>query len=238
MLEVKDLTDGVRYRNISFQLHKGEILGLSGLVGAGRTELARGIFGADRHKGGEIFRNGKKVSISCPEDGIRNGIMLIPEDRKLQGFVPGLSNTANVALSNLGRYLTGPFLKFGEMKKQVQELTDALDVSPRNNDLQTRQLSGGNQQKVVVAKALNVEPDVLILDEPTRGIDVNAKHEIYNLIRSLADQGKSIIMISSELPEVLKLSDRILVMYEGDMKGELDGKTATEDSVMKLAVGD
>lgn len=238
VLEVKDLTDGVRYRNISFQLHKGEILGLSGLVGAGRTELARGIFGADRHKGGEIFRNGKKVSISCPEDGIRNGIMLIPEDRKLQGFVPGLSNTANVALSNLGRYLTGPFLKFGEMKKQVQELTDALDVSPRNNDLQTRQLSGGNQQKVVVAKALNVEPDVLILDEPTRGIDVNAKHEIYNLIRSLADQGKSIIMISSELPEVLKLSDRILVMYEGDMKGELDGKTATEDSVMKLAVGD
>lgn len=237
VLEVKGLTDGKRYRDISFQLHKGEILGLSGLVGAGRTELVRGIFGADRHSGGAIYRNGNKVEINRPEDGIQNGIMLIPEDRKLQGFVPGMSNTANVALSNLNRYLAGPFLKFGFMKKQVQSLTDPLDVHPKNNDLQTRQLSGGNQQKVVVAKALNVEPDVLILDEPTRGIDVNAKHEIYNLIRALADSGKSIIMISSELPEVLKMSDRILVMYEGDMKGELDGKTATEDSVMALAVG-
>ena len=162
---------------------------------------------------------------------------MIPEDRKRQGFVPGLSNTANVALTNLDRYKKGIVLNFGYMNKQVKKLTDQLDVHPADNNLKTSQLSGGNQQKIVVAKALNVDPDILILDEPTRGIDVNAKHEIYELIRRLADSGKSIILISSELPEVLKMSDRILIMYEGRMTGELDGKEAVEDSVMYYAVG-
>lgn len=238
VLEVKNFTDADnRFRNINFKLNKGEILGLAGLVGAGRTELVRAIFGADTRHSGEIFLNSKKVEIKCPHDAIQNGIMLIPEDRKIQGFVPGLSNTANVALSNLDRYKKGPVLNFGYMNKQVKELTDQLDVHPADNNLKTSQLSGGNQQKIVVAKALNVEPDILILDEPTRGIDVNAKHEIYELIRRLADSGKSIILISSELPEVLKMSDRILIMYEGRMTGELDGKEAVEDSVMYYAVG-
>ena len=238
ILEVKDLSgSNGRFEDISFTLNRGEILGLAGLVGAGRTELVRAVFGADRIEKGKIFLKGREVNISRPEDAIRNGIMLIPEDRKLQGFVPGLSNTANVALSNLNKYRKGPVLDFGKMRSQVKELTDRLDVHPNDNSLQTRQLSGGNQQKIVVAKALNVEPEILILDEPTRGIDVNAKHEIYELIRALANDGKSIILISSELPEVLKLSDRILIMYEGRMTGELDGVTATEDEVMKYAVG-
>lgn len=238
ILEVKDLTgSNDRFNNISFSLKRGEILGLAGLVGAGRTELVRAIFGADPVKNGEVFLKGKKVDIKCPKDAINNGIMLIPEDRKLQGFVPGLTNTANVALSNLDRYRKNGILNFSYMDKQVKELTDQLDVHPKDNDLRTNQLSGGNQQKIVVAKALNVEPDILILDEPTRGIDVNAKHEIYELIRRLADGGKSIILISSELPEVLKLSDRILVMYEGGVTGELSGKEATENDVMQFAVG-
>jgi ribose transport system ATP-binding protein len=238
VLEVKGLSgNNDRFRDISFDLNKGEILGLAGLVGAGRTELVRAIFGADRIKNGEIFLKGKRVNIKCPKDAIQNGIMLIPEDRKLQGFVPGMSNTANVALTNLDRYVQGIAINFSKMKLQVQELTEQLDVHPKDNNLMTNQLSGGNQQKIVVAKALNVEPDILILDEPTRGIDVNAKHEIYELIRRLADSGKSIILISSELPEVLKLSDRILVMYEGKLTGELEGKRATEDEVMNYAVG-
>ncbi len=238
ILEVKNLTGtNGRFENITFTLNRGEILGLAGLVGAGRTELVRAIFGADKILAGEIRLKGERISISRPEDAIENGIMLIPEDRKLQGFVPGLTNTANVALSNLNKYLNGPVLNFSKMKVQVSEITDQLDVHPKDNSLQTRQLSGGNQQKIVVAKALNVEPEILILDEPTRGIDVNAKHEIYELIRKLANDGKSIILISSELPEVLKMSDRILVMYEGRMTGELDGVAATEDEVMRYAVG-
>ncbi|MDD2957286.1 MAG: sugar ABC transporter ATP-binding protein [Lachnospiraceae bacterium] len=238
ILEVKNLSgNNNRFNNISFTLNKGEILGLAGLVGAGRTELVRGIFGADKLKEGKIYLEGKEVTIQCPKDAIDQGIMLIPEDRKLQGFVPGLTNTANVALSNLDRYKKYVVLNFSDMNRQVKTLTDQLDVHPTDNNLQTKQLSGGNQQKIVVAKALNVEPNILILDEPTRGIDVNAKHEIYELIRRLANAGKSIILISSELPEVLKLSDRILVMYEGKMTGELNGQEATENEIMRFAVG-
>lgn len=238
LLEVKNLTgSNGRFQNINFNLKKGEILGLAGLVGAGRTELVRAIFGADAIKSGEIFLKGKKIEIKCPKDAIQSGIMLIPEDRKLQGFVPGLTNTENVALSNLDKYRKHGILNFSYMDQQVKKLTDQLNVHPKDNNLRTNQLSGGNQQKVVVAKALNVEPDILILDEPTRGIDVNAKHEIYELIRHLADMGKAVILISSELPEVLKLSDRILIMYEGKMTGELSGKEATENDVMQYAVG-
>lgn len=237
VLEIRNFSDGKYYKNINFTLKKGEILGLSGLVGAGRTELVRGIFGADPRKEGEIFVKGHKVSIQSPQDAIKNGIMLIPEDRKLQGFVGELSNQYNVALPHLNKYVRHKIIDFKYMAKQVKEITDKLNVHPSDNNLKTRQLSGGNQQKIVVAKALNVEPDILILDEPTRGIDVMAKHEIYQLIRSLADQGKSIIFISSELPEILSLSDRILIMYEGRLTGEISGRDATEDSVMQYAVG-
>ncbi len=238
VLEINDLSgENGRFEHVSFSLRKGEILGLAGLVGAGRTELVRAIFGADRIASGTIKLKGQTVAIRQPKDAINCGIMLIPEDRKLQGFVPGLTNTANVGLSRLDRYISHFVINFKKMEQHVKSLTRQLDVHPEDNSLQTRQLSGGNQQKVVVAKALNVEPDILILDEPTRGIDVNAKHEIYELIRRLADEGKSIILISSELTEVLKLSDRIIIMYEGKMTGEVDGRTTTEDEVMHYAVG-
>ncbi|WP_334105133.1 sugar ABC transporter ATP-binding protein [Muricomes intestini] len=237
VLEVKEFSDGIHYKDVNLKIHKGEIVGLAGLVGAGRTELVRGIFGADKRRTGEIFVTGEPVNITCPSDAIRHGIMLIPEDRKLQGFVPGFTNTYNIALPNLKKYIKRGILDYSYMKKHIGEITQMLDVHPNDNGLATKQLSGGNQQKIVVAKALNVNPDILILDEPTRGIDIKAKQEIYVLIRKLADEGKAIIMISSELSEVLKMSDRILIMYEGHITGEIDGKVATENEVMHYAVG-
>ena len=238
VLKVENFTGrNNRFKNICLELHKGEILGLAGLVGAGRTELVRGIFGADRISSGTLTLRGRQVVIRKPGDAMKNGIMLIPEDRKLQGFIPLLNNTMNVALSNMDKYTKHLLINYGLMNRQVKELTNSLDVYPRDNNLLTSQLSGGNQQKVVVAKALNTDPDILILDEPTRGIDVNAKHEIYELIRKLADEGKSIIFISSELPEILKLSDRIIVMYEGKITGEINAAEATEDAVIHYAVG-
>jgi len=237
VLEVKELSDGVRYKDISFQLHKGEIIGIAGLVGAGRTEMVRAIFGADQRKSGEILVEGKLVAIKMPEDAIRAGIMLIPEDRKLQGMVSILSTRSNVALSNLDRYTKYGVIQYKRLGQSVHELTQALHVMPDDDGIPTGHLSGGNQQKVVIAKALNVEPQILILDEPTRGIDVKAKHEIYKLIRKLADSGKSIIMISSELPEILSLSDRIIVMYEGVITGVMAGIGASEEMVMHYAMG-
>jgi len=237
VLEVKELSDGVRYKDISFQLHKGEIIGIAGLVGAGRTEMVRAIFGADQRKSGEILVEGKLVAIKMPEDAIRAGIMFIPEDRKLQGMVSILSTRSNVALSNLDRYTKYGVIQYKRLGQSVHELTQALHVMPDDDGIPTGHLSGGNQQKVVIAKALNVEPQILILDEPTRGIDVKAKHEIYKLIRKLADSGKSIIMISSELPEILSLSDRIIVMYEGVITGVMAGIGASEEMVMHYAMG-
>lgn len=237
VLEVKNFSDGTTFKDISFCLHRGEILGLSGLVGAGRTELVRAIFGADEYKNGEIMIKGTHKKIKKPIDAISSGIMLIPEDRKRQGFVGGLSNKANVSLSNLQKYTQGGIINYKKLEKMVNALTNQLKVHPQNNNILTGKLSGGNQQKVVIAKALNVEPEILILDEPTRGIDINAKHEIYKLIKKLADSGKSIIMISSELPEILSLSDRIIIMYEGTIKGEIDGTEASENAIMQYAMG-
>jgi ABC-type sugar transport system ATPase subunit len=173
-------------------------------------------------------------------EGSRGGravVMLIPEDRKLQGFVGGMSNYANVSLSDLKRFTSFGFLNYRRRNRMVDEITHTLEVHPDDNTLQTARLSGGNQQKVVVAKAINATPDILILDEPTRGIDVNAKNEIYLLIKKLASQGKSIIMISSELPEILSLSDRIVVMYEGRITGIVEGAEASEQGVMHHAMG-
>ncbi len=199
--------------------------------------MARAIFGADTKKTGEVIVNGRKASIKSPWDAISNGIMLIPEDRKLQGMVGILPNRANVALSNLKRYCKYGVLRHQYLKKCVSELTTALQVHPKDDGILTGRLSGGNQQKVVIAKALNARPEILILDEPTRGIDIKTKHEIYKLVQKLAQEGKSIIMISSELPEILNLSDRILIMYEGRITGELRGPEATEELVVHYAMG-
>ena len=238
VLSVRNYSDGKRFRDVNFDLHKGEILGFSGLVGAGRTELMRAVIGADGKKSGELFVHGRLVSVNTPKDALRAGIMLIPEDRKLQGFVGGMSNYQNVALSNLRRFARYAFLNFRRRNRAIDEITSALDVHPGDNNLQTSRLSGSNQQKIVLAKAINASPDILILDEPTRGIDVNAKNEIYLLMKKLASEGKSIIMISSELPEILSLSDRIVVMYEGRITGIVNGPDATEQGVMQYAIGE
>lgn len=237
VLSVRAYSDEAHYKGVSFDLHRGEILGFSGLVGAGRTELMRAIFGADRKKSGSLSVKGESIEIKSPKQAMNAGIMLIPEDRKLQGFVKEMTNYSNAALSNLRKYTHGAVIRFRQLKEDVDSITRSLDVHPADNTIKTGRLSGGNQQKIVVAKALNSNPDILILDEPTRGIDVNAKNEIYHLIKKLAAEGKSIIMISSELPEILSLSDRIIVMYEGRVTGELKGATATEDEVMRCAMG-
>lgn len=237
VLEVQGFSDGKRFSGIDFTLHKGEILGFYGLVGAGRTELLRAVFGADRQTNGEIRIRGREAVLKSPRDAIGSGLMLIPEDRKLQGFVSVLNNYENVSLSNLKSYARFGWLSYKKRNRMVDGITKKLNIHPDDNTMQTSRLSGGNQQKVVVAKAINTTPDILILDEPTRGIDVNAKNEIYLLIKQLAAQGKSIIMISSEMPEILSLSDRIIVMYEGRITGRLTGRDATEQGVMHYAIG-
>lgn len=235
-LEVKNLS-GKGFQDISFQLHKGEVLGFAGLVGAGRTEVMRAVFGIDRHSGGQIFVNGREVSVKKPLDAQKEGIMLIPEDRKYQGMVGILSNRANIVLSNLKKYVKHGILDHAYIKKDAREYMDRLQVVPRDDEYETGRLSGGNQQKVVIARTMNVDPDILILDEPTRGIDINVKFEIYKLIRQFADEGKAVIMISSELPEVISLSDRVIVMYEGKITGELESGELTEERIMMYAMG-
>ncbi|MDR0362077.1 MAG: sugar ABC transporter ATP-binding protein [Planctomycetota bacterium] len=237
VLSAKGYSDGRHFHDVDFDLHRGEILGFSGLVGAGRTELMRAVIGVDGKVAGELFVHGVRVTINSPKDAKRAGIMLVPEDRKLQGFVAGMTNYQNVSLSNLRKFAKCRLLDFRKRDRAVDGITRALNVQPDDNILQTSRLSGGNQQKVVLSKAVNAAPEILILDEPTRGIDVNAKNEIYLLMKKLASEGKSIIMISSELPEILSLSDRIVVMYEGRVTGVLHGSDATEEDVIRRAIG-
>jgi ribose transport system ATP-binding protein len=234
VLEVKNLTSK-DVKNISFQLHKGEILGFAGLMGAGRTETARLIVGADPMIGGEIYKNGKKLSIKTPEDAVKAGIGYLSEDRKRYGLAVGLSVADNTVLADLEH-----FSKFGIVDdKKVNSITseyiDKINIKTPSVNQLIRNLSGGNQQKVIISKWLVKNCDILIFDEPTRGIDVGAKSEIYKLITELAQEGKSIIMISSELQEVLRLSDRVICMCEGKMTGSLDIQEANQESIMKYA---
>jgi ribose transport system ATP-binding protein len=238
VLEVKNFSDLKKFSNINFQLHKGEILGFFGLVGAGRTELMRAIFGAEKRQSGTLVVHGKVTEVRSPQDAIRAGIMLIPEDRKLHGFVGGMTNFENVSLGNLKSFTHGGIIRFAQRNRSVDRITAALELHPADNTIKTSRLSGGNQQKVVVAKAISASPKILILDEPTRGIDVNAKNEIYLLMKKLVAEGKSIIMVSSELPEILSLSDRIIVMHEGNVTGTLKGPDSTEQGVMVYAIGE
>lgn len=234
VLEVKDLTSP-QVKGVSFQLHKGEILGLSGLMGAGRTETARLICGADPMTSGEIFINGKKVSIHNPNDAVRAGIGYLSEDRKRFGLCLGLAVSDNVALPNLDAHLVGPLVDDGKIVRTTEKYVEQINIKTPQVKTPARSLSGGNQQKVVLAKWLEKNCDILIFDEPTRGIDVGAKSEIYKLMNDLAAQGKSIIMISSELPELLRMSDRIVVMCEGSKTGELSIEEATQEKIMTMA---
>ncbi len=236
VLRVADLC-GERFRNISFELRKGEILGIAGLVGAGRSEVGRAIFGADPISSGEIFIAGKKVHLGSPKEAIRHGIGLIPEDRKQQGLLLKLSVLHNVSLSSLKVVKKRGLLSTREERSMVGRFVKELGVRTPHLDQLVNYLSGGNQQKTVLAKWLATRSQILIFDEPTRGIDVGAKQEIYQLMRQLTRDGISIITISSEMPELIGISDRILVMCKGEIRGELSKENFTQDKILELAAG-
>ncbi len=237
VLRVEHLSRHRVVRDVSFDLRAGEILGFAGLVGAGRTETMRLIFGADRRDNGDIWLNGQRVDIQSPVDAMRAGIGLIPEDRGNQGLV--LENTVlfNMVLPSLRRFSQASFVQQRTSRQVAQDYVDRLSVRTPSMAQYVKNLSGGNQQKVVLAKWLMVNPNVLIMDEPTRGIDVGAKAEIHALMSELAAQGISIIMISSEMPEVMAMSDRIVVMHEGRVAGILNREDATQERIMGLASG-
>jgi D-xylose transport system ATP-binding protein len=245
ILEVKNYSlreQGNRNKSIiedvSFSLRKGEILGISGLMGSGRTELLMSIFGGYREKGvGEIFIEGQKVNIKSPSDAIRQGLAYVSEDRKRFGLVLGMDITKNSTLASLKKFMKHSIVDSALEIKGVEAMTKRMKLKTTNLETKVRQLSGGNQQKVVLSKWLLTNPKVLILDEPTRGIDVGAKFEIYKIINELAKDGVGIILISSELPEVLGMSDRILVMSEGKIKGEFSREEATQEKIMSCATG-
>lgn len=236
-LEVNGLNRGNAVKDVTLNVREGEILGLTGLVGAGRTETVRLIFGADKRDSGIVKLDGKELKIKSPSDAIRARIGLLTEDRKLQGLVLPHSVRDNFALPNLDWLSRLGFVKRKEERESFGGYVDSLKIKVPHQEQAAKNLSGGNQQKVVLAKWLARNCEVLIFDEPTRGIDVGAKYEIYCLMNELAAKGKSIIMISSELPEILGMSDRILVMHEGRVTGEIDDvKNATQEQIMDLAV--
>ncbi len=238
LMEVKGYTSisDRSFQNCSFTLRRGEILGFGGLVGAQRTELMEAIFGIRHIKSGEIILNGKQISIKCPHDAIKNGIGMITEDRRGTGILGCLSIADNVSIASLDQYLeAGVKLNKKKIEELVQENVGKLSIKTPSSKELIQNLSGGNQQKVIISRWLANNPDVLIMDEPTRGIDVGAKYEIYQIMIELAKQGKGIIMISSEMPELLGVSNRIMVMCNKRITGELSGEEATQENVMKYA---
>ncbi len=237
LLRVEGLTRGKAVRDVSFALRGGEILGLAGLVGAGRTELARLLFGADRADAGQVYLYGQPVRINSPSQAIRRGLGFVTEDRKLQGLVLSMAVSENITLSHLNAVSRLGFLRGREERRAAEKFVEDLDIRTPSVRQIVRNLSGGNQQKVVLAKWLFTRSKVMIFDEPTRGIDVASKAEIHQIMRNVAAGGAGVIMISSELPEILEMSDRILVMHEGRLAGELARAEATQEKIMLLATG-
>ena len=224
------------FRNVSFNLRKGEILGVAGLVGAQRTELMEGLFGIRSHASGTIKYLGKEMKINRPKDAIDSGIAMLTEDRRNTGILGVLSVADNISIASLNQYLDyGIAINDKKIESLVKENIEKMDIKTPSSKTLIKSLSGGNQQKVLIGRWLANNPDVLILDEPTRGIDVGAKYEIYTIIADLAKQGKSIIMISSEMPELIGMADRIMVMCDGRVTGFIDGKDATQEDIMELA---
>lgn len=235
VLKVEHLNAGRMVKDVSFELHKGEILGFSGLMGAGRTETARALFGADPKDSGDIYVNGQKVEIKTPQDAVKCGIGYLSEDRKRFGIVVDKTVAENSTMATMENFMKGIFIDKKKEKDVAQEYVEALKTKTPSVDQLVVNLSGGNQQKVVIAKWLVRNCDILIFDEPTRGIDVGAKSEIYHLMNELVAEGKSIIMISSEMTEILRMSDRIVVMCEGRKTGELGIEEATQERIMHAA---
>ena len=235
VLKVEHLNAGKMVQDVSFELHKGEILGFSGLMGAGRTETARALFGADPKESGDIYVNGEKVEIKTPMDAVKHGIGYLSEDRKRFGIVTAKTVAENTTMACLEDYVKGIFIDAKRENEVARKYVDDLKTKTPGVDQLVVNLSGGNQQKVVIAKWLARNCDILIFDEPTRGIDVGAKSEIYHLMNELVAEGKSIIMISSEMTEILRMSDRIVVMCEGKKTGEIDIAEATQENIMHAA---
>lgn len=237
LLEVRNLRlPGQTFGN-SFQLYTGEVLGVAGLIGSGRTELARAIFGADAVEAGEIWIEGRPVRITSPAQAIKLGLGYLPEDRKAAGLFLDMTVKLNIEAANLPEVTQGGFINARRERSLAERYVKQLNISTPGIEQEVRRLSGGNQQKTLVAKWLSIQPRILIVDEPTRGIDVGAKREIHYLLRSLAQKNVGVIMISSELPEILGMSDRILVMHAGQIVAELDGAAATEEQIMTYASG-
>lgn len=239
VLQVKDLRTPVNPTHpINFSLRKNEIVGISGLVGAGRTELMQVLFGIDAPRGGAIFVNGKEIQIHSPQDAINAGLALVPEDRKLQGLVLEMAVRENMSLASISRDQKRlGFINFPEERIISEEMIASMKIKTPSDRQIVQFLSGGNQQKVVLGKWLAMKPRVLLLDEPTRGVDVGAKEEIYNLMNELASQGMAILFVSSDLEEIRGISDRVLVMHEGQLTGELSRKEMSEEAIMQLATG-
>lgn len=237
VLRIENFTEPGVFENISFSLRKGEILGVAGLMGAGRTEIMRAIFGVDPHKEGKIYLNGKEIQIKKPLDAIHQGFGFITENRKTEGLILDFSIAKNISLPSEGALSKGGVLDSKKEREFSEELSKKLGVKTQTIDLPAGALSGGNQQKVVIAKWVGMNPNILILDEPTRGIDIGAKKDIYDLMNELTAKGMSIIMVSSELPEVIGMSDRIMVIHEGKLAGIIDHKDATQTRIMTLATG-
>ena len=236
-LRVENLCRGKAVRNVSFSIRAGEVLGFAGLVGAGRTETMRLVFGADKPDKGRLFVDGRKTDIRSPGDAMRNRICLLTEDRKGQGLVLIHSCRENFGLPNLDRFTRGMFLDQRTERKEFSDFVESLKIKTSGHEQLAMNLSGGNQQKVVLAKWLARNADIMIFDEPTRGIDVGTKYEIYLLMNRLAAEGKAIIMISSELPEILGMSDRIIIMHEGRIKGEItDVANTSQEDILSMAM--
>jgi ribose transport system ATP-binding protein len=236
VLEVRNINRGKVLQDINFYLKKGEILGFAGLMGAGRTEVARAIFGADPIDSGEIYVNGQKVQVTSPQQAVWNGIGYLSEDRKRYGLALGLELKENIAMASLGKFLGFlGWVNSSQIRSTAKHHIDDLEIKTPSAEQRVKNLSGGNQQKVVIGKWLTADTEILIFDEPTRGVDVGAKSEIYKLLNELARAGKSIIMISSELPEILRMSHRVIVMCEGKITGELPIAEATQEKIMTLA---
>lgn len=236
-LKVENLSKPGIFSNINFEVRRGEIFGLYGLVGSKRTDVVRAIFGAEDNVSGNIYVNGEKVNINSPYDAIRNGIGLVPEERKSQGFVKVFNNAENITLTDIGRYINKLLINDKKKNNSASGYIKKLNVQPLDSKKMTATLSGGNQQKVVIAKWLHCNSEILILDEPTKGIDVGAKEEIYNLLEELVSQGKTVIIVSSELPEIIGLCDTVMVMSEGKQIKIVKDELINEKEILKYALG-
>lgn len=236
-IEIKDFSRKGYFENINIKAKKGEVLGISGLMGAGRTEIMRSVFGLDPKDKGEVFIDGKKVEINKPIDAIKNKIGFVTENRQEEGLILDESIRENISLLNFDKFSKNSFIDKNKEKNLSNSLVNSFKVKTQSSESKVSDLSGGNQQKVVFAKWYAINPEILILDEPTKGVDVGAKREIYDLIKDLTKKGVSIILISSDLPELLSLSNRIYVIYEGKMQGEISSDNASQEKVMTLATG-